>query len=63
MATDQSGLASGIVIEGHASLTSVNRGGPRSEPFVNTSEPTYTRWIFFRVGYHGEIPAGGLRHA
>lgn len=48
------GLTSGI-IEGYASLTSVNRGG-QIRLFVNTSEPTYTMDIF-RVGYYGGLGA------
>jgi len=48
------GLTSGI-IEGYASLTSVNRGG-QIQLFVNTSEPTYTMDIF-RVGYYGGLGA------
>lgn len=48
------GLTSGI-IEGYASLTSVNRGG-QIRLFVNTGEPTYTMDIF-RVGYYGGLGA------
>ncbi|HVQ15561.1 MAG TPA: N,N-dimethylformamidase beta subunit family domain-containing protein, partial [Vicinamibacterales bacterium] len=48
------GLTSGI-IEGYASLTSVNRGG-QIQLFVNTGEPTYTIDIF-RVGYYGGLGA------
>src|SRR3982750_71682 len=43
------------VIEGYASLTSVNRGG-RILLFVNTQESTYKMDIF-RMGYYGG--AGG----
>jgi hypothetical protein len=50
------GLTSGV-IEGYASLTSVNRGGQISL-FVNTAEPTYTMDIF-RMGYYGSL--GGRR--
>ncbi len=50
------GYASGV-IEGYASLTSVNRGG-RIQFFVNTSEPSYTM-DFFRMGYYGGL--GGRR--
>lgn len=45
------------VIEGYASLTSVNRGG-RILLFVNTAEPTYTMDIF-RMGYYNGL--GGRR--
>jgi len=45
------------VIEGYASLTSVNRGG-RILLFVNTQESTYKMDIF-RMGYYGG--AGGRR--
>jgi hypothetical protein len=50
------GYASGV-IEGYASLTSVNRGG-RIQFFVNTTEPSYTM-DFFRMGYYGGL--GGRR--
>lgn len=45
------------VIEGYASLTSVNRGG-QIKLFVNTSEPTYTLDVF-RMGHYGGL--GGRR--
>src|SRR5919107_1869235 len=50
------GATSGV-IEGYASLTSVNRGG-QIALFVNTAEPSYKMDIF-RVGYYGG--AGGRR--
>ena len=52
----QPGLTSGI-IEGYASLTSVNRGGIINL-FVNTAEPSYSMDIF-RMGYYGGL--GGRR--
>ncbi|MEO8078131.1 MAG: N,N-dimethylformamidase beta subunit family domain-containing protein, partial [Acidobacteriota bacterium] len=45
------------VIEGYASLTSVNRGG-QIALFINTAEAAYTMDIF-RIGYYGG--AGGRR--
>ena len=48
------GSTSGV-IEGYASLTSVNRGG-QIRFFVNTAEPTYTMDIF-RMGYYGGLRA------
>ena len=50
------GYAAGV-IEGYASLTSVNRGG-RIKFFVNTSDPTYTLELF-RIGYYQGL--GGRR--
>ena len=50
------GFTSGV-IEGYASLTSVNRGG-RILLFVSTSEPSYTIDLF-RLGYYGGL--GGRR--
>jgi len=50
------GYASGV-IEGYASLTSVNRGG-RILLFVSTAEPSYTIDVF-RLGYYGGL--GGRR--
>src|SRR5262245_4543856 len=50
------GYASGV-IEGYASLTSVNRGG-RILLFVSTAEPSYTIDLF-RLGYYGGL--GGRR--
>jgi hypothetical protein len=52
------GRASGV-IEGYASLTSVNRGD-RILLYVNTAEPTYTIDVF-RLGYYGGL--GGRRLA
>jgi len=52
------GHASGV-IEGYASLTSVNRGG-RILLFVSTAEPSYTIDLF-RLGYYGGL--GGRRVA
>jgi hypothetical protein len=45
----------GGVIEGYASLTSVNRGG-QIRLYVNTAEPTYTMDVF-RMGYYGGLGA------
>ena len=50
------GYASGV-IEGYASLTSVNVGG-QINLYVNTAEPTYTIDLF-RMGYYGGT--GGRR--
>ncbi len=50
------GYASGV-IEGYASLTSVNRGG-QIKLFVNTAESSYTIDIF-RLGHYGGL--GGRR--
>ncbi|HKF68405.1 MAG TPA: N,N-dimethylformamidase beta subunit family domain-containing protein, partial [Vicinamibacterales bacterium] len=50
------GFTSGV-IEGYASLTSVNRGG-RILLFVSTAEPSYTIDLF-RLGYYGGL--GGRR--
>lgn len=48
------GYATGV-IEGYASLTSVNRGG-QIRLFVHTVEPTYTLDIF-RLGHYGGLGA------
>ena len=48
------GYASGV-IEGYASLTSVNRGG-QIRFFVNTADPSYTMDVF-RMGYYGGLGA------
>jgi hypothetical protein len=47
-----SGYATGV-IEGYASLTSVNRGG-QIKFFVNTIDPSYTI-SFYRLGYYGGL--------
>src|SRR4051812_25098565 len=49
------GLPGAQVIEGYASLTSVNRGG-QIKLFVNSKEPAYTMDIY-RLGYYGGLRA------
>src|SRR5580704_6881303 len=51
---DNPGYSSGV-IEGYASMTSVNRG-EQIQLFVNTAAPSYTMDIF-RMGYYGGLGA------